>query len=220
MQLINRQNGFSLVELMVALVIGSIFTLSAVTVMSNSLARSSDSVRMVQLSQELRATMNMVSGEIRRSGFDIDPLAYYQSDRAVTSGLTMGTLDGEGNASCLQISYEDKTGATWNAVYSLFTVDSVGRIAVNMEADATCATAASDDGWNQITDPDLTHITALTISRLVDETDMGINPATGNTVQLGTESVQISITGQLVEDATISRTVVNEMNLRNRYLSV
>jgi len=220
MQLIYRQKGFSLIEMMVALVVGSMFTLSAVTVMSNSLARSTDSVRMVQLTQELRSTMSMVSGEIRRSGFDIDPLAFYQSSQAITSGLAMGTLDGDGNASCLQITYEDKVGATWNAVYSLFTVDSVGRISVNMDAAASCATAIGAAGWTQLTDPDLTHVTALTFSRTVAETNLGVNAVTGNNIMLGTESVQISITGQLVEDATITKTVENEMNIRNRYLSV
>ena len=220
MQLIHRNRGFSLIELMVALVVGSMFTLSAVVVMSNSLARSSDSVRMVQLSQELRSTLSMVSSEVRRSGFDIDPLAFYQSSQAITSGLAMGTLDGSGNANCLRVSYEDKAGVTWNAVYRLFTTNSIGRVSINMDAAATCATASGADGWAQITDPTLTHVTALNFSRVVDEKNLGINAVTGNNIMMGTETVLISITGQLVEDATISRTVENEINLRNRYLSV
>jgi type II secretory pathway component PulJ len=220
MQLKNTQIGLSLVELLVALVIGSMFTLAAVNVMSNALVNSTLIHQMAQLTQEMRSTMQLVSRDVRRSGRTLDPLAHYQARVDISSGLTMGTLVA-GSADCLQIEYEDNTSTDRNAVYRLIdNAAGIGRVAANFDAGASCATATTADGWVDITDPGLSDITALQFTRNSQVLNLGTNVATGNQINFSVERVFISITGVLVRDATISRTVENEIFLRNGELSV
>ncbi len=209
----SRQKGLTLVELMVALVIGSMFTLAAVNVMSNALVNSTLIHQMAQLTQEMRSTMQLVSRDVRRSGGIMDPLASYKATVDIGSGLTMGT----GVVSCMQIQYQDEIGTDRNSVYRRFEAGGVGRVAANFDLAADCDTAG---GWVDITDPGLSDITLLQFTRTTQVLDLGTNPATGAPMQYSIERVLISITGVLVRDNTISRTIENEIYLRNGALNV
>jgi prepilin-type N-terminal cleavage/methylation domain-containing protein len=211
MQLKNTQTGLSLVELMVALAIGSMFTLAAVNVMSNALVNSTLIHQMAQLTQEMRSTMQLVSRDVRRSGRTLDPLAAFRATVDINSGLTIGS------SSCLRIQYQADDATDRNAVYRLIDDGGIGKVAANFGATADCTT---NDGWVDITDPNLSDITNLQFTRTSQTLDIGNNAATGNPMQFAIERVSISITGVLVRDASISRTIENEIYLRNGALDV
>jgi prepilin-type N-terminal cleavage/methylation domain-containing protein len=68
-----RQRGLSLVELMVGVVIGLIVVAAASMVMANNTVDSRRLVLEAQLQQDLRATADIITRELRRAGADIDP---------------------------------------------------------------------------------------------------------------------------------------------------
>lgn len=69
-----RVRGFTLVELMVALVVGLVVTLAAVSFVASVAKANSDNLRVTRLTQELRALSEVMSREIRRARYVADPI--------------------------------------------------------------------------------------------------------------------------------------------------
>ena len=84
-------NGFSLIELMIAMVIMLVVTMVTVKIEANVFRTNTESIRMIQLSQEMRSTIQLVARDIRRSGYNDDSLANFLSTQPINSGVTMGT---------------------------------------------------------------------------------------------------------------------------------
>lgn len=62
-----RQSGFGLVELMIGLAVGLIVVAAAMSLLSTSMARSNDNIKMTRLDQELRQVMSMLSRDLKRA---------------------------------------------------------------------------------------------------------------------------------------------------------
>lgn len=216
----NSTSGFTLVELMIALVITLIVTLVTVKIESNVFRTNTESILMIQLSQEMRSAIQLIARDIRRSGYNDDSLASFLSTQPISSGVTMGALDDNNVANCLQVRYEDLDGNPKNVVYRLRVITDVGRVSAHFGADATCNTAVTDAAWNDISDPIQNHVLALEFELNDHLTDIAENPSTGNTIQVGVEQISILINARLRSNTTVNRTITNEVQLRNQYLRV
>jgi type II secretory pathway pseudopilin PulG len=71
-----RASGFSLVELMVALVAGLIVTGAVMAFTMSTMKGNSEYVRSTRLTQELRNSLDLVTREIRRAGYDESALGH------------------------------------------------------------------------------------------------------------------------------------------------
>jgi prepilin-type N-terminal cleavage/methylation domain-containing protein len=71
-----RAHGFSLIELMVALVLGLIVVGSAVAMTVSIVQANAENVRYTRLSQELRAVSEIVARELRRARAVADPVTH------------------------------------------------------------------------------------------------------------------------------------------------
>ena len=213
-------NGFSLIELMIAMVIMLIVTMVTVKIEANVFRTNTESIRMIQLSQEMRSAIQLVARDIRRSGYNDDSLANFLSTQPISSGVTMGTIDENNVASCLQVRYEDIDGNAKNVVYRLRVISAVGRISANFGADATCNTAVADVAWVDISDPIQTHVLALEFVLDDHLTDIAENLSTGNIIQVGVEQISITINARLRSNTSVNRSITNEVQLRNQYLRV
>jgi prepilin-type N-terminal cleavage/methylation domain-containing protein len=212
--------GFTLVELMVSLVIVLIVATVTIKIEANVFESNGRSINMIQLTQQMRSAIQLISRDIRRAGYNDDALARFLSTQGISSGIAMGTLDANGNANCLQVSYDDLDGNARNVVYRLRVVDAVGRIAANFAASATCDTSIGDTGWKDITDPLLVTITGLEFTRNDQLTDVAENLSNGHTIQVGLEEIRITINASLRGNNNVSRSIVNEVQIRNQYLTV
>jgi prepilin peptidase dependent protein B len=212
--------GFSLVELMIAMVIMLIVAVVTVQIAANVFRTNTESIHMIQLSQEMRSAIQLISRDIRRSGYNDDSLASFLSTQAISSGISMGDLDTNGTANCLQVRYDDLDGNAKNAVYRLRIVNAIGRISAHFGADATCDTLIADTGWVDISDPILTHISGLEFVLDNHLTDIAENMSNGNTIQVGVEQISIIINATLRSNETVTRSITNEVQIRNQYLTV
>lgn len=79
----NKSSGFSLIELMIAMVIGLVVIGSVLSFTLSSLNSNTEYVQSARLSQELRGSMDFVTRELRRSGYD----------QAVSTYTARSTLD-------------------------------------------------------------------------------------------------------------------------------
>lgn len=75
-------SGFSLVELMVALVAGMIVTGAVLAFTMSSLNTNTEYIQATRLTQELRSAIDFTSRELRRSGYDESAIAFYSQDLA------------------------------------------------------------------------------------------------------------------------------------------
>jgi prepilin-type N-terminal cleavage/methylation domain-containing protein len=72
----SKQKGFSIVELLIALVAGLIFSGSVVIFTMASMKSNGDYVQSTRLTQELRNTLDLAARDLRRAGYDDDALKY------------------------------------------------------------------------------------------------------------------------------------------------
>lgn len=216
----DSNRGFTLVELMISLTIMLIVALVTVQISANVFRTNTESIHMIQLSQEMRSAIQLISRDIRRAGYNDDALAGFLSTQAINSGVTMGDLDNNSTANCLRVQYDDLDGSAKNVVYRLRVVSEVGRISANFDDTATCDTALTDIDWVDISDPILSHISGLDFVLDNHLTDIAENMNSGNTIQVGVEQISIIIRANLRSNETVNRSIVNEVQIRNQYLNV
>ena len=68
--------GFTLVEMMVAIVAGMIVSLAVVAFMMSSMRSNGEYVQSTRLTQELRNTLDLIVRDVARAGYNDDALAY------------------------------------------------------------------------------------------------------------------------------------------------
>ena len=212
--------GFTLVELMIAMTIMLVVSVVAIQTSVNVFRSNTESIHMVQLSQEMRSAIQLISRDIRRAGYNDDALASYLSTQAISSGVAIGDRDVNNIANCLQVQYDDLDGNAKNVVYRLRVISSVGRISAHFDADATCDTSIADNAWVDISDPVLSHISALEFVLDDHLVNIAENASTGNTIQVGVEKINIIISATLRSNAAVNRSITNEVQIRNQYLRV
>lgn len=72
----NSPRGFSLVEMMVAIVAGMIVSLAVITFMMSSMRSNGEYVQSTRLTQELRNTLDLIVRDVSRAGYNDDALSY------------------------------------------------------------------------------------------------------------------------------------------------
>jgi Tfp pilus assembly protein PilW len=212
--------GFTVVELMISMVIMLLVALAMVQISANVFRTNSEAVHMAQLSQELRSVIQLISRDIRRAGYNDDSLAGFLATQDISSGVTMGDLDANDVASCLRIQYEDLDGVARNAVYRLRVVSEIGRVSAHFGADASCDTAADDSGWVDISDPLLSDISTVEFVHQDHLTDIAENLSNGHMIQVGLEQISILVGATLRSNTAVTRSIRNEVQIRNNYLKV
>lgn len=115
-----RNAGFSLIELMVALAAGLIVVGSVLSFTLSSLQANTEFVTTTRLTQELRANLNMVTDDLRRAGYDEGSIGYLARPATFTGFSQFATieinndLDGIGNG-CVVYAYDRLPGSPGGA---------------------------------------------------------------------------------------------------------
>lgn len=69
MNVAKKQSGLTLIEMMIAMVLGLFVTGAIITLFLVTLKANGDDMKMVRLNQEMRAIMTLITRDIRRAGF-------------------------------------------------------------------------------------------------------------------------------------------------------
>ncbi|MEO5566393.1 MAG: prepilin-type N-terminal cleavage/methylation domain-containing protein [Luteimonas sp.] len=106
--------GFSLIELMVAMVAGLVVAGAVLAFAVASMRSNADYVMSTRVTQDLRSTLDLVTRELRRSGYDEDSLGYVSSNSG--SGfarLLLGaeTATGSDLYGCVVFAYDRAGGS-------------------------------------------------------------------------------------------------------------
>jgi prepilin peptidase dependent protein B len=100
------QSGFSLIELMIAMVIGLIVAGAAISLAVNIIRSATASTLYARTTQDMRTVMNVMSRELKRAGFNLaslDQIGTGVSSPIYSRVLTNNTPD---TASCVMFGYD------------------------------------------------------------------------------------------------------------------
>jgi prepilin-type N-terminal cleavage/methylation domain-containing protein len=108
------QRGFSLIELMIALVVGLVVSGAALALVAAIIKSNSETVRATRLTQELRATVEVIVRDLRRARSDSDPISNVGTTPLLSACNTIDTS----TAGCVVYGYNctSTTAGTFNAI--------------------------------------------------------------------------------------------------------
>lgn len=232
----NSSFGFSLVELMIGLAAGLIVSTALVAFAFSSMKSNGEYVQSTRLTQELRNTMDLVSRELRRAGYDQDALKYLASgDASPFSRLELGNanVNPAGTFSCVVYSYDRAEGSdgenglrdTANGEIRAMrwfsrTVngEAVGVIEYAVSADANgveCDGASPDYTKYPVACDAVSNWCALSDPRLLNVTTFAITDNRSVVEGVQVRDLDVSLIGGPLGDATISREIKSKVRVRS-----
>lgn len=229
--------GFSLVELMISIVVGLIVIAGVISIFSSAIKSYSDNLKMTRLNQELRVVMDMMVRDIRRAGYWGNALSVASTTNPNTfnTGTNRIVVGSPGNSNlgasgtsggCILYAYDDNgVGGLQDSEKRGYRLDVVGGVGVirTRQGGGTPTNDCSFGGVNMesVTDASTVHISTLTF---MINTVCPFASST-RTVQLVSNTpsaqyriiraVQITLTGQLISDPSISRTLQETVRVQN-----
>ncbi len=187
-----RQQGITLIEMMIAMIIGLIISAGVISIFVSNVKSSNENIRMVRLNQELRGVMTFISDEIKRAGYSAD----------TTNSDFIDEFNYDVANDCLRYSYdEDGDGIRDNDERFGFELNANALRWANNVTTTDC----SDGAWQNITETNIANITAFTIT----ESNIAAGTVTIN-------QIDVTLTGQIaLNPGTASRTITETVRVRN-----
>lgn len=219
--------GFSLVELMISIAVGLVVLGGVISIFASTVKSNADALEMTQLNQELRATMDVMSRDIRRSGYwfnapsAVGPPATAASNDNPFEALVISKYGTEADFSCITYQYDADNDGNIDLGTSGAGVTSQpderfgfrlreGAVEAR-QSGATCTAG----GWENITDENNIVITLLQFILTaqpaidLDGPSDPLSPAvcvTGcGTSTINVRGVQIVLEGRAKSDAMMTR---------------
>lgn len=218
-----RPQGFSLIELMVAMVLGLLVVGSATALLVSTMDANGRTIRATRLTQEIRAVSDIVTSELRRARYNPNAVLNFgengdddDGDGEITNldnlfavnpfeGITVsgGSSANDGDAEttdgeCIQFAYGNAPGGAFRVI-SRAVVNGRGVIRMNRDPAAVpnCGTGVD------LTSPQV-DVTLLAFN--FDNTNIATDP--------DYDTIRITIQGRLVADNNTVRRFVETVRLR------
>lgn len=222
-----KHTGFTLIEILIALVLGLIVLSATIGIYITTVNGSRDTLNSVRLNHDLESAMLLMVNDIRRAGYW--GLARTGADSS-TNPFTIGAANIQSPAAtCILYTYDvDDDGVVDANEHYGFQLTG-GAIAMRLTGTTTANCADANNTWSTFTVTQSVNVTALTFTpayRCLNvttavsySTTCAAAAVAGNltTGQKAVESRQfdIALTGQLANDATVTKTLTGTVKVRN-----
>ncbi len=115
MQLANKQSGITLIEMMIAMILGLLVTGTILTIFVSNVKSSVENTRMIHLNQELRTVVGFMADELKRAGYSADPTIsdFIDGWNTSTAGCVLYAYDVNGDGA-LDVSGAENFGFRLN----------------------------------------------------------------------------------------------------------
>ena len=162
-----RNRGFTLIELMVALVLGLVVIGGVMGVFMSTYQANAQNIKAIRLNEEMRAVVSLMSRDIRRAGgktIDWTTTAWYLSSNPMstaTAWVVSKQTDAPDN-SCIRLAYSISATGTADANRFGYRLDPLSgeMLTYNHNGQWTC----DGSGWQPITDPKIAWIQSLSFT--------------------------------------------------------
>ncbi|MFM5246431.1 prepilin-type N-terminal cleavage/methylation domain-containing protein [Aeromonas caviae] len=223
MQLKLRVRGFSLVELMVAMVAGLILVAAVITLFASILKANSTAMKVSRLNQELQSVTDMIARDIQRAGYDASAAAHTLVSGASspfyfdsTQHLLNKYSSSPDKFRCIALKYDERDenaapspgqpGAKEAVVYSYRSTSTDSSIWLNdLSASASLATltAACGNGGERVSTDGVIEITDLSFTLLLSSRVSG------------SRAIQLNISGRYKDNTELRLDLQRDIKLRN-----
>lgn len=204
----NAQQGFTLIELMISMLIGLIILAAVIGMFVSMVKSDNDYLKSVRLNQELRAAMSLITRDLRRSGYNGAAVT------AVISGTANPFQEMATTATCVIYAYDVNDNGVNDGNSERFGFRLNSGAIESRESGEDCAGTTN---WDNITDENLVEITAFSVSDpdlVGDDPEETVTP--GKTSSgITTHQITIALTGRLVRDTSVTRTISEIVEIRN-----
>jgi prepilin peptidase dependent protein B len=212
-----KPKGFTLIELMVALVINALIFIFLIGIFANNLTHYNLTLNTNRLNQQLEEIMQIMTFDIRRAGYWANA-----SNNIATNTNTnpfqssSGGTDIAINGSCITFTYDHNSNGTLPGVNSTSDDERYGYrlngIYIQTRpwgANFNCG--ASANAWENMNDSTIT-ITTLTFT--LNSSTITTGPGAQGITE---RSVDIVLTGKLTSNPTITKTLRQHVRINNDY---
>lgn len=202
----------SLVELMVGIAVGLFIVAAATTLMANQLSDNRKLLVETQIQQDLRATMDIITRQLRRAGV-LDILQ-------AQAGL--GTASGLSGVKSTFTTVTPAAGASSEVGFSFYRDAGATVYGFKLEADGI--KSFSGVQWQELTDVNVMKVTAFTVTPVRVESAKLACPklcadgTAGCWPQLLVRDYTVAITAEAKNDATVRRSMTSRVRLRNDWV--
>jgi len=212
----HSQYGFTLIELMLALVINMVVLFALITVFSSNSSYYASATNANTLDQQLEMAMELMVNDIRRAGY----WGLASSNLTLSTNnnpfMVTGTTDVNiTNNNCILFTYDYNSSGSLPAISSSSDDDRYGyrlngTTLQTRPSGASFSCDAAANAWENVTNTSLVNITNLNFALTTTTVPVG---AASNTMSI--RSITISMTGQLVGNANVTKTLTEHVRIRN-----
>ncbi len=212
-----KQKGAMLIEILIGLAVGLVLTFGMVIFYTNSSKVANETLSTTRLEYELQTAMKLIKDDIRRAGFSASAAALVGSG-TVNPFMVNNVSDiTSPTTSCILFTYDlDLDGTLPN----LNTINSDERFGYRLQNQTlqtrakTTNTFACDTGlWEDLSNSNLIRVTNLTFT--LTENAEPLDPSNPSGASIIVRQVTISLTGQLIKNALVERTITSQVKDRN-----
>lgn len=217
------QRGFSLIELMIAMVLGLLVSAIVIGMFSMTVGSTKQAVTTIRLNQELRTVMDLMVRDLRRSGYWNGALAASNPYASITdagapaavyavagSATYLNTTTAGDSGQCVMLGYDtDSAGASTPTKLIGYRLDTATDAVEVLWANsfATPANCNSNPGdWDNLTDEQAIKVTSLTFTPEP-------NPASFAVATV--RNLTITLTAESLSDSRIKSTITDQVRIRN-----
>jgi prepilin peptidase dependent protein B len=200
-----RNRGITLMELLIGTGIALLLLTGLIMAFTSSTKTSSDTLKRVRQSADLRGAMGLIVKDLRRAGY----WGNATSGSGAGSGWSnpFGAID-TATPGCISFRYDrDGDGALGAAENFGFRLNAGAVESMTAGDAANCA--AGGNTWEAMTDPKASVVTVLTF-QLYEEA-----VAVSGGGQVVVRTVEIALTGQPVNDASGTQQLAETVRIRN-----
>ncbi len=212
----NKLSGFTFTELMIALAINALLLAALLAIFLANLDHYRKTMNTSRLNQVMQSSLDLMASDIRRAGYwanaGSDVGLHQNNNPFVASGLDISINAG---SDCILFAYDHDANGSLASISSASDDERYGFRLINQTLQArppgaTFNCTAASSNWENMTDINFVQITNLVFTL----TNYTLTTGPG-TKGISIRNVDISITGRLTNDATITKTLTQHVRIRN-----
>lgn len=210
-----HRRGMSLVELMVGIAVGLFVVAAATTLMASQLSDNRKLLVETQIQQDLRASMDIVTRQLRRAG----ALDAVQAQNGLANAFGSGGMKSDYS----QVTLTAAPASTVGFTYYRNPTES-GPYGFKLDTNGLKTLVTLGGGWQELTDVNVMKVTAFTVTPVVVASTALPCPklCTDGTAacwpQLVVRDLAVTITAEAKNDATVQRSMTSRVRLRNDWV--
>ncbi|NNL94562.1 MAG: hypothetical protein HKO64_02985 [Xanthomonadales bacterium] len=224
----NRQRGSSLMEVMISMGLSVVVSMSAVQLLGNTMGHSSKVIQSTQLSHALRASMHVITRDVRRAGYTANAM-WCMANTVCVPDLTVdlplgGSFDMPGaividdNDDCIIFQLDRNHDGTVSAdEYGAYRRSVSGNVGIleTWTGDSAPDCDAGHASWTPVTERELVDIVAFSLDTNDSFDEVVATDLLGNSTTQRVRRVHVSITGELINDDAVRLHIEDTIDVRN-----